>query len=99
MLQIIKFSLLFLPPHKLFPTTSLGHLAEDPLNMGESQHKPLVEVCQSQEAMKLGWCGQGCPVMDELDLSWINMYPMFINNVAQVLDIVHAKGAFFQVVI
>jgi hypothetical protein len=25
------------------------------------------------------------------------MYPMLINNVAQVLDPVHAKGAFFQV--
>jgi hypothetical protein len=35
--------------------------------------------------------------MNELDLSWINMYPMLINNVAQVLDPVHANGAFFQV--
>jgi hypothetical protein len=34
---------------------------------------------------------------DDLDLSWINMYPMLINNVAQVLDPVHAKRAFFQV--
>jgi hypothetical protein len=25
------------------------------------------------------------------------MYPMLINNVAQVLDHVHAKGSFFQV--
>jgi hypothetical protein len=24
------------------------------------------------------------------------MYPMLINNVAQVLDLVHAKGTFFQ---
>ena len=35
--------------------------------------------------------------MDELDISWINMYPMLINNVAQVLDHVHAKRSFFQV--
>jgi hypothetical protein len=35
--------------------------------------------------------------MDELDLIWINMYPMLINNVAQLLDLVHAKIAFFQV--
>jgi hypothetical protein len=35
--------------------------------------------------------------MNDLDLSWIHMYPMLINNVAQVLDPFHAKGAFFQV--
>jgi hypothetical protein len=35
--------------------------------------------------------------MDDLDLSWIKMYPMFINNVAQVLDHFHAKRAIFQV--
>ena len=35
--------------------------------------------------------------MDDLDLIWINMYPMLINNVAQVLDPVHAKRVFFQV--
>jgi hypothetical protein len=39
------------------------------------------------------------PVTDDLDLSWINMYPMLINNVAQVLDPVHAKREFFQVCI
>jgi hypothetical protein len=47
--------------------------------------------------MKLGLCLQGWPVMDDLDLSWINMYPMLINNVAQVLDLVHSKRSFFQV--
>jgi hypothetical protein len=35
--------------------------------------------------------------MDDLDISLINMYPMLINNVAQVLDHFHAKRAFFQV--
>ena len=30
-------------------------------------------------------------------LSWINMYPMLINNVSQVLDLAHAKREFFQV--
>jgi hypothetical protein len=35
--------------------------------------------------------------MDDLDLSRINMYPMLINNVVEVLDLVHAKRAFFQV--
>ena len=41
-------------PHKIFPATTLGHLDEGPCNMGESQHKPSVEVGQSQEASKLG---------------------------------------------
>jgi hypothetical protein len=59
--------------------------------MGESQHEPLVEVGKSQEALKLGECGQGWIVKDDLDLSWIHMYPMLINNVAQVLDLVRAK--------
>ena len=53
MLQIIKCLLLFLPPRKIFPTTTLGHLAEGPCNMGESQHEPSIEVGQSQEALKL----------------------------------------------
>ena len=35
--------------------------------------------------------------MDDLDLSWINMYPMFISNVAQLFDHVHAKRSSFQV--
>jgi len=39
MLQIIKFLLLFLPPHELLPSITLGHLGEGPCNMGESQDK------------------------------------------------------------
>jgi hypothetical protein len=35
--------------------------------------------------------------MDDLDLIWIHMYPMLIDNVAQVLGPVHSKGSFFQV--
>jgi hypothetical protein len=35
--------------------------------------------------------------MNYMDLSLIHMYPILINNVAQVLDLVHAKEAFFQV--
>jgi hypothetical protein len=35
--------------------------------------------------------------MDDLNISWINMYPIFINNVSQLLDHVHAKRSFFQV--
>jgi hypothetical protein len=35
--------------------------------------------------------------MNELDLGWIHMYAMSINDVAQVVDHVHAEGEFFQV--
>jgi hypothetical protein len=65
--------------------------------MGDSQHKPSIEVGYSQESPKLGQCGLDWPVTGDLDISWINMYPMLINNVAQVLDHVHAKREFFQV--
>jgi hypothetical protein len=97
MFQIIEFLLLLLPPHEIGPITTLGHLAEGPCNMGESQHEPSVEIGESQESMKLSQCGQGWPVIDDLNLRWINMYPMLIKNVAQVLDPIHAKRTFFQV--
>jgi hypothetical protein len=35
--------------------------------------------------------------MDDLDLGWIQMYAMLINDVAQVMDLAHAEGEFFQV--
>ena len=67
--------------------------------MGESQHKPAVEIGKAQEAPKLSECGWGWPVTDDLDLGWIHMYTMSINDVSQVMDPVHAKEAFFQVCI
>ena len=65
--------------------------------MGETQHEPAVEISKSQEAPKLSECFWGWPVTDDLDLGWIHMYAMLINDVAQVMDLVHAEGAFFQV--
>jgi hypothetical protein len=65
--------------------------------MGETQHEPAVEISKSQEAPKLRECCWGWPITDDLDLGWIHMYAMLINDVAQVMDPVHAKGAFFQV--
>jgi hypothetical protein len=47
--------------------------------------------------MKLNECGYGFPVMDDLDFGWIHIYTMLINDVAQVMNHVHAEGAFFQV--
>jgi hypothetical protein len=82
LLQIIERLLLGLAPCKFHLTTTSGYLAEDPCNMGESQHKPVVEIGKAQEALKLHECGWGWPVTDDLDLGWINMYAMLINDVA-----------------
>jgi hypothetical protein len=65
--------------------------------MGETQHESAVEIGKDQEYPKLNECGWGWTVTDELDLGWIHMYAMLINDVAQVMDPVHAEGAFFQV--
>ena len=82
LLQIIKHLLLGPTPRKVFLTITLGYLAEGPCNMGESQHKPVVEVGKAQEALKISECGWGWPVTDDLDLGWIHMYAMLINDVA-----------------
>ena len=65
--------------------------------MGESQHEPVVEIGKVQEALKISECDWGWLVTFDLDLGWIHMYAMLINDVAQVMDPVHAEGAFFQV--
>jgi hypothetical protein len=50
--------------------------------MGESQHEPAVEIGKAQEALKLSECGWGWLVTDDLDIGWIHMYSMLINDVA-----------------
>jgi hypothetical protein len=50
--------------------------------MGESQHEPAVEIGKAQEDPKLSECGWGWSVTDDLDLGWIHMYAMLINDVA-----------------
>jgi hypothetical protein len=81
LLQIIECLLLGLAPRKFCLTTTPGYLAEGPCNMGESQHEPAVEIDKAQEAPKLNECGWGWPVTNELDLGWIHMYAMLINDV------------------
>jgi hypothetical protein len=97
LLQIIENLLLGPTPRKFGLTTTHVYLAEGPCNMGESQHKPTVKIGKAQQALKLSECGWGWPVTDDLDLGWIHMYTMLLNDVAQVMDPVHAEGAFFQV--
>jgi hypothetical protein len=60
--------------------------------MTESQHEPAIEIVKAQEAPKLSESGWSWPVMDDLDLGWIHMYTMLINDVAKVMDPVHAEG-------
>jgi hypothetical protein len=84
-------------PHKFILTNNPSNLVEGPCNMEESQHKPAIEIGKAQEAPKLSVFGWGWPVTDDFDIGWIHMYTMFINDVFQVMDPVHAEGAFFQV--
>jgi hypothetical protein len=65
--------------------------------MRETQHEPTVEIGKAQEDLKLSEYHWGCIVVDDLDIGWIHMYAILINDVAQVMDPVHAEGAFFQV--
>jgi hypothetical protein len=57
MFHILECSLLVFPSYEIGPTISLGHLVESPCNMGESKHEPLVEIGETQEALKLIHCG------------------------------------------
>jgi hypothetical protein len=50
--------------------------------MGGSQHEPMIEIGKALEALKLSECGWCWPVMDDLDLGWIHMLTMLINDVA-----------------
>jgi hypothetical protein len=69
-------------PTQISPYHHPIYLVEGPCNMGESQHEPAVEIGKAQEALKLSECGWGWPVTDDLDLGWIHMYAMLINDVA-----------------
>ena len=57
----------------------------------------MVEIGKAQEAPKLSECCLDWPVTDDLDLSWIHMYTMLINDVAQLMYPIHTEEEFFQV--
>jgi hypothetical protein len=82
LLRVIKGLLLGQAPHKFFLTTTLGYLAEGPCDVRESQHEPVIEIGEAQEAPKFSECGWGWPVKHDLDLGWIHMNTMSINDVA-----------------
>jgi hypothetical protein len=86
LLQIIERLLLGPTPCEFHLTTTPVYLDEGSCNMGETQHEPAVEIGKAQEAPKLSECCWGWPDMDDLDLGWIHMYAMLINDVTQVMD-------------
>jgi hypothetical protein len=68
-----------------------------PSDMREPQHKPIVEVGEDQEATELGHYLQCCPIMNELDLSWIHMRTLLIQYVSQILNYFHVEGTLLQI--
>jgi hypothetical protein len=46
-------------PTKIFPYCHPGYLVEDPCDMRESQHEPMIEIGDGQEALKFSECGWG----------------------------------------
>jgi hypothetical protein len=50
--------------------------------MGESQHEPEIEIGKAQEALKLNECGWGWPITNDMDLGYIHMHTMVINDVS-----------------
>ena len=81
LLQVIEGLLLGQAPHKVFLTATPGYLDEGPCDMRESQHEPGIEIGEAQKALKLRECGWVWPFTDDLDLGWIHMHTMIINNV------------------
>jgi hypothetical protein len=50
--------------------------------MRESQHEPTIEIGEAQEASKFSECVWGWTITDGLDLGWIHIHTMPINDVA-----------------
>ena len=55
------------------------------VDMRESQHEPVVEISKTQKGA------------NDLDLGWIHMHPLLINNVSHILNLGHAKSALLQI--
>jgi hypothetical protein len=81
-LQVIEGLLLVYTSHKFFLTSTPSYLAEGPCDMREYQHEPVIEIGEAQEDPMFNECGWGCLVMDDIDLIWIHMHTMPINDVS-----------------
>jgi len=65
--------------------------------MREPQHEPVVEIGKTQKFAKLCQSGWDWPIHNDLDIGWIHMNPLFINNVSQILNMGHAENEFLQI--
>jgi hypothetical protein len=63
--------------------------------MRESQNELVVEISKThKDDLDLGW---GWRIPYDLDIGWIHMHPNIINNVSQILNLVHSKSALLQI--
>jgi len=97
MFQLCECLLLKFRPKSFFFHSSFGDLTQGLSDMREAQQEPAVEFCKTQEAAELHQSGWGWPTPNDLDLGWIHVHPLFINNVSQILNLGHAKSAFLQI--
>lgn len=97
MFQLYEHLLLRFRPKEFFFCSSFGDLTQGPSDMREPQHEPTVEIGKTQKVAELYQSGWGWPIPNDLDLGWIHMHPLFINNVSQILNLGHAKSAFLQI--
>lgn len=59
--------------------------------MRKYQHESVIEVGKAEEATKLGQCFWSGLVPNDLDLGRIDMHPMLVYNVSEILNPCHAK--------
>jgi hypothetical protein len=50
--------------------------------MRETQHESMIDVGEAQEDAELYQIFQGWPIVNELDLGWFHMHPMFVHDVS-----------------
>jgi hypothetical protein len=65
--------------------------------MREPQHKHVVEFGEVQEATELDYFIQRQPIVNDLDLGWIHMHTLLIQDVSQILNSLHVKGTLLQI--
>ena len=66
--------------------------------MREPQHEPAVEISKTQKVAELCQSGWGWPILNDLNLGWIHLHPLFINNVSQILNLGHAESTSLQII-
>jgi hypothetical protein len=59
--------------------------------MRKSKHESAIEVGKAKEDVKLSQCCWSRLVPNDLDLGRIDMHPMLIYNVLEILNLCHAK--------